>query len=102
MVAFSITGFCKFDVKPLGPVQLHDVAYPPLSYKFNVLPTQTGELLDARAMHPPLLFIKKLEGFSLEIPSKNFTSARLLSGVSAETCKPGFIKNIDVINIKKG
>jgi len=46
-------GFCKVELKPFGPVHNHEVAYPPFSYKFSVLPVQTGELLDADAIHVP-------------------------------------------------
>ena len=37
-------GFCKLDVKPLGPLQTYVVAPP--AFKFKVLVAHTGELLD--------------------------------------------------------
>ncbi len=36
-------GFCKLDVKPLGPLQTYVVAPP--AFKFKVLVAHTGELL---------------------------------------------------------
>lgn len=45
--AFGIKGFCKVLVKPFGPVQAKLVPEFVVAYKFNVLPAQIGELLDA-------------------------------------------------------
>jgi hypothetical protein len=44
-VALLITGFCKDEVKPFGPVQLYVAPAVVDANKFNVLPAQTGELL---------------------------------------------------------
>ena len=40
-------GFCNEEVKPLGPVQLQEVALVAVPNKFNVPPTQTGLLVFA-------------------------------------------------------
>ena len=45
VVAFVISGFCKLEIKPLGPVQLKDnKPVPPVAVeiKFNVEPSQIG------------------------------------------------------------
>jgi len=44
-VALLITGFCRDDVKPFGPVQPYVAPAIVDANKFTVLPTQTGELL---------------------------------------------------------
>ena len=42
MVIPLIVGFCKVEVKPLGPLQFHEVAPVALPDKDNVAPAQTG------------------------------------------------------------
>ena len=50
---FEIDGFCKSELKPLGPV--HDHVVPALAFRFNVLPAQSGLLLAARAVNEGLI-----------------------------------------------
>ena len=38
-----MAGFCKLEVKMLGPI--HEYVVPPVDKRFNVLPAQTGLLL---------------------------------------------------------
>jgi hypothetical protein len=46
-VAPAIVGFCKFEVKVFGPVQLYELAPPGLAVKFRLDPAQSVELLPA-------------------------------------------------------
>jgi hypothetical protein len=42
-VAFEITGFCKLEVKPFGPVQAYTAFGIVVAVRFKVPPAQTGE-----------------------------------------------------------
>lgn len=45
MVTSLIAGFCCDEVNPFGPT--HEYELPPLEEKLNVVPAQTGLLLEA-------------------------------------------------------
>ncbi len=42
-----MSGFCKSDVKPFGPVHEKEFAPVAVAFRLIVLPSSTGELLDA-------------------------------------------------------
>ena len=46
-VTFVITGFCKLEVNPFGPVQLYTPPDCPVVLRFKVDPSHSGPLLEA-------------------------------------------------------
>src|SRR5687768_6597661 len=43
-----MTGFCRFEVKPLGPVQLYKAFGIEVAIRFKAAPLQAGPSLEAR------------------------------------------------------